>query len=154
MKKIYRLDSDYINSEIDPIIDNLQKEIYHIVEDFMETLELIEFYQLPDGSYSKHDEGLNLAICILDDYEKEKFLIFINSIYDKNRYTIKDISESVLYGIHTEKDYLGVEEYVKKIFDNYLDIYLDQDTVLDKINIYGISSLNERDKKVLESIDI
>jgi hypothetical protein len=36
----------------------------------------------------------------------------------------------------------------------YLDMYLDHDTVLDKINMYGMPSLSERDKKVLESENI
>lgn len=93
-------------------------------------------------------------VVVLDDWEKKKLIEFTDFMYDKKRYTIKDISEDVLFGKHSEKNYPGVEEKMKEIFDSYIDIYLDHDTVLDKINMYGMASLNERDKKVLESTNI
>ena len=93
-------------------------------------------------------------IVILDDWEKKRMLELTDLVYDSKRYDIKDISEEVLFGNHSEKNYPGVEEKMKEIFDSYIDMYLDHDTVLDKINMYGMASLSERDKKVLESENI
>ena len=59
-------------------------------------------------------------------------------------------TDAVLLGEHSEKTYKGIEEHMKPIFDMYLDLYLDQDAVLDKINKYGMASLTDRDKRVLE----
>ena len=47
-----------------------------------------------------------------------------------------------------------IAKKMKEIFDSYIDMYLDHDTVLDKINMYGMAALSERDKKVLESENI
>jgi len=117
-------------------------------------LELIaEISVKEDGTYGVN-EGREIMIVALDEWEMEKMIELTNLVYDSNRYTVKDISEEVLFGKHTEKDYPGVEEKVKELFDAYLDIYLDHDTVLDKINMYGMASLSERDKKVLESENI
>jgi hypothetical protein len=151
MSKIYRLDSDYTTEEINKIIEKIPTVEKNILIDFAESIDfLVEVCIKEDGTYDITD-GKEIMIVILDEWEKERMIELTNLTYDSNRYIIKDISEEVLFGKHSEKDYPGVEEKVSKIFDNYLDMYLDHDTVLDKINMYGIDSLNKRDKKVLES---
>lgn len=153
MRKIYRLDSDYTNSEVDDIINAIPKEVKENMEVMADSIDMIEIYLQEDGTYHI-SEGLDIIICILDEYEKEKILKLTDMVYERSKYSIKDISESVLFEQHTEKEYKGVEDKVKKIFDRYLDVYLDHDTVLDKINMLGMTSLSERDKKVLESANI
>ena len=154
MRKLYRLDSDYMTEEINDIIFNIPDLIKEVLVDFADALELIaEISVKEDGTYGVN-EGREIMIVALDEWEMEKMIELTNLVYDSNRYTVKDISEEVLFGKHTEKDYPGVEEKVKELFDAYLDIYLDHDTVLDKINMYGMASLSERDKKVLESENI
>ena len=121
---------------------------------FGESLDfLVEVCLKEDGTFS-YTEGKEIMVVILDDWEKKKILEFTDLVYDNKRYSMKDISEDVLFGKHSEKNYPGVEEKMKEIFDTYIDMYLDHDTVLDKINMYGMTSLNERDKKVLESENI
>lgn len=154
MRKVYRLDSDYLTEEINEIISKIPKDIKEVLTDFADALDLVaEICIKEDGTYGVN-EGKEIMIAVLYDWEMEKMIELTNLVYDSSRYTIKDISEEVLFGTHTEKDYPGVEERVKELFDTYLDIYLDHDTVLDKINMYGMTSLNERDKKVLESENI
>ena len=154
MRKIYRLDSDYETDEINEIIENIPSPTKEILIDFAESLDfLVEVCLKEDGTFS-YTEGKEIMVVILDDWEKKKILEFTDLVYDNKRYSMKDISEDVLFGKHSEKNYPGVEEKMKEIFDTYIDMYLDHDTVLDKINMYGMTSLNERDKKVLESENI
>jgi hypothetical protein len=154
MRKIYRLDSDYETDEINEIIENIPEPTKQILVDFAESLDfLVEVCRKEDGTFSR-TEGKEIMVVILDDWEKKRILELTDLVYDKNRYVIKDISEEVLFGNHSEKNYPGVEEKMKEIFESYIDMYLDHDTVLDKINMYGMASLSERDKKVLESENI
>jgi len=154
MRKVYRLDSDYTTDEINEIISNIPKDTKEILVKFADALDLIaEICIKEDGTYGVN-EGKEIMIVVLYEWEKERMIELTNLVYDNSRYTIKDISEEVLFGKHSEKDYPGVEEKVKEIFDTYLDMYLDHDLVLDKINMYGMPSLSERDKKVLESENI
>ena len=154
MRRIYRLDSDYETDEINEIIENIPNPTKQILVDFAESLDfLVEVCLKEDGTYSR-TEGKEIMVVVLDEWEKKKILEFTDLIYDNKRYSMKDISEEVLFGKHSEKNYPGVEEKMKEIFDSYIDMYLDHDTVLDKINMYGIASLSERDKKVLESENI
>jgi hypothetical protein len=154
MRKIYRLDSDYTTDEINEIISNIPKDTKDILVKFADSLDLIaEICLKEDGTYCKTD-GKEIMIVVLYEWEKERMIELTDLVYDRTKYNIKDISEEVLFGKHTEKDYPGVEEKVKEVFDTYLDMYLDHDVVLDKINMYGMPSLSERDKKVLESENI
>jgi hypothetical protein len=154
MRKIYRLDSDYTTDEINEIISNIPKDTKDILVKFADSLDLIaEICLKEDGTYCKTD-GKEIMIVVLYECEKERMIELTDLVYDRTKYNIKDISEEVLFGKHTEKDYPGVEEKVKEVFDTYLDMYLDHDVVLDKINMYGMPSLSERDKKVLESENI
>jgi hypothetical protein len=154
MRKIYRLDSIYTTDEINEIISNIPKDTKEILVKFADSLDLIaEICLKEDGTYCKTD-GKEIMIVVLYEWEKERMIELTDLVYDRTKYTIKDISEEVLFGTHTEKDYPGVEEKVKEVFDTYLDMYLDHDVVLDKINMYGMPSLSERDKKVLESENI
>ena len=154
MRKIYRLDSDYETDEINEIIENIPEPTKQILVDFAESLDfLVEVCRKEDGTFSR-TEGKEIMVVILDDWEKKRILELTDLVYDSKRYDIKDISEEVLFGNHSEKNYPGVEEKMKEIFDSYIDMYLDHDTVLDKINMYGMASLSERDKKVLESENI
>jgi hypothetical protein len=150
MKRIYRLVSDYTKPELDEINDCMPKEVRDLMERFADSIEMVESYLSEDGTYNSED-GKDVMLCILDEFEKKKMLELMDLVFDGRRYTIVDISEDVLFGNHSEKDYKGAEEHMECIFNAYLDMCLDQDTVLDKINKYGIASLNERDKKVLES---
>lgn len=153
-RRIYRLDSDYETDEINEIIEGMPDTTKEILVDFAESLDfLVEACRKEDGTYSR-TEGKEIMIVILDDWEKKRMLELTDLVYDKKRYAIKDISEDVLFGKHSENNYPGVEEKMKHIFDSYISMYLDSDTVLDKINIYGIDSLTERDKKVLENNNI
>lgn len=154
MRKIYRLDSDYETDEINKIIEKIPDSTKEILVDFAESLDfMVEVCLKEDGTFGKTD-GKEVMIVILDDWEKKKMLELTDLVYDNKRYVIKDISEDVLFGKHSENNYPGVEEKMKEIFDSYIDMYLDHDTVLDKINMYGIESLTEIDKKVLESSNI
>lgn len=153
MKKIYRLDSDFTQEELDEINSNMPYETKQLMESFAVSIEMLETYLQEDGTYHE-SEGKDVMIVILDEWEREKMFRLMDLVFDRSRYTIVDISEDVLFGKHSEKDYIGVEDTMTPIFDMYLDMYLDHDTILDKINMYGISSLTERDKKVLESENI
>ena len=153
MKKIYRLDSDFTQEELDEINSNMPYETRELMESFAGSIEMLETYLQEDGTYHP-SEGKDVMIVILDEWERERMFRLMDLIFDRSRYKIVDISVDVLFGRHSEKTYVGTEDEMKQIFDMYLDMYLDQDTVLDKINMYGISSLTERDRRVLESTDI
>lgn len=153
MRKIYRLDSDLTQEELDEINSNMPYEARELMEIFAGSIEMVETYLKEDGTYHP-SEGKDVMIVILDEWEKEKMSELMDMVFDPSKYEMSDISEDVLFGRHSEKTYVGTEDKMKPIFDSYLDDYLDQNTVLDKINMYGISSLSERDRRVLESADI
>jgi hypothetical protein len=149
MRRIYKFESDYTNSEIKSIVEKLPNHITNMLFDFSKKIDYVEVCKKEDGTFDLYD-GTDVCIVIVDEWEKKKMIDIIITIFNIHRYKIMDITDDVLFGKHSEKYYNGVEEYVKVIFEKYLNTYLDVDTVLDKINKYGINSLTKRDLHVLD----
>ena len=129
--------------------------------EFIESSEKLDLYKKADGTFIlteiyDYDEEINedidsdVILTIADEY-KVNNLNRVFEKFDKDRFYLEDITDDVLSGDHTEKDYKNVEDYVIELFDIYLEEFLTKDMVLDKINKFGIESLKEIDIKVLES---
>jgi len=154
MRKIYRIESDYTNVEHAEIAKSTPLDILNLILRLADRIEYAEAYRKEDGSFDLHEGTTDVTIAILDDWEKKEMIDVYGLALDERRLHMEDITEEVLFGLHSENDYKGTEEHMKGIFDLYLDLYLDQDAVLDKICKYGMASLSERDKMVLESTNI
>lgn len=149
MRRIYKVESDYTKQEVGEIIEGMTEYDRKPLWDFAEKMEFVDAYRKEDGCFDI-EEGNEITIIIADEWERKKMVELMHGFLDLSRYSIEDITDAVLLGEHSEKTYKGIEEHMKPIFDMYLDLYLDQDAVLDKINKYGMASLTERDKRVLE----
>jgi hypothetical protein len=66
--------------------------------------------------------------------------------------TVEDITDEVLYGQHDMEIYGFLKENVIITFDDYIDNYITKDIILDKINLYGVESLTENDKRILSDL--
>jgi hypothetical protein len=72
MRKIYRLDSDYLTEEVNEIISKIPKVTKETITKFVDYLDLIEEICIKeDGTYGK-DEGKEIMIVVLYEWEKEK----------------------------------------------------------------------------------
>jgi hypothetical protein len=96
--------------------------------------------------FSETKDGLDMLYVFLD-IEKQK------KIYDLfKKYSVlssyKDLTKNFLY--QKNLDIIFNNDEFKKILIKFLDSNLDKDTVLDKINDLGISSLNEIDYNILK----
>jgi hypothetical protein len=96
--------------------------------------------------FSETKDGLDMLYVFLD-IEKQK------KIYDLfKKYSVlssyKDLTKIFLY--QKNLDIIFNNDEFKKILIKFLDSNLDKDTVLDKINDLGISSLNEIDYNILK----
>jgi hypothetical protein len=96
--------------------------------------------------FSETKDGLDTLYVFLD-IEKQK------KIYDLfKKYSVlssyKDLTKNFLY--QKNLDIIFNNDEFKKILIKFLDSNLDKDTVLDKINDLGISSLNEIDYNILK----
>jgi hypothetical protein len=125
MKRIYKLSSSYEQNEIESMLEKAPVEILQEI-----------------GNSGKDPlDGVYIA----DELGMHRISELIGSVLDESRYSIEDITESVVFGKHSEES-----ETHKAIFEEYLDKHLTIDAVLDKINKYGMASLTKRDFKALE----
>ena len=85
----------------------------------------------------------------LPDFQVKKVLdVFSKHNFD---YKVSDVTDKVILG-DIQKQYPEVEDLTPMIFQNFRIENTSIDDVLDKINEKGISSLDEIDKQILESI--
>ena len=97
----------------------------------------------------RHSTAHLMAQAIMELFPKDSVQLGIGPTIENGFYYDIEMNSKL-----TEEHLKQIEEKMKEIFDSYIDMYLDHDTVLDKINMYGMTSLSERDKKVLESTNI
>ena len=93
--------------------------------------------------------GLSIGLCT-EEYASE-FKKYDDIIHEgmSGFTTIEDITDEVLYGKHNMEIYGFLKESVIITFDNYIENNITKDIILDKINLYGIDSLSDNDKRVL-----
>lgn len=66
---------------------------------------------------------------------------------------IREVTEDILYNRLSVSDYaiFSKEDRHMEILDQYIQVNLNVDRILDKISIYGIESLTPVDKSILQS---
>lgn len=129
--KIYKISTDLTNEKDEYLKSNLTRE---------EEKKIFRYFE--DGNISYDLVGEDNFITSYFLCSKE-VLDYITSLFYKYevKFEISDITNDFLIGKVNIDD---------KDFQNYLLENLDIDTILDKINEFGIESLNEVDKSILK----
>ncbi len=129
--------------QVDEIVEGLDRAAHGILTDFAERIDYVEFID---------DRGFEASICSLSEVELDEAISMMDSLYGKERYSWRDVTEEIIL----ERHELGCpEEATRKVLESmierHLDKYLTKDDVLDKISTLGMKSLRKRDYKILES---
>ena len=129
--KIYKISTDLTNERDEYLKSNLTRE---------EEKKIFRYFENGNISYDlvgKDNFITSYFLC------SKEVLDYITSLFYKYevKFEISDITNDFLIGKVNIDD---------KDFQNYLLENLDIDTILDKINEFGIESLNEVDKSILK----
>jgi len=129
--KIYKISTDLTNEKDEYLKSNLTRE---------EEKKIFRYFENGNISYDLVGEDNFITSYFLCSKE---VLDYITSLFYKYevKFEISDITNDFLIGKVNIDD---------KDFQNYLLENLDIDTILDKINEFGIESLNEVDKSILK----
>jgi hypothetical protein len=128
----YRIKTSLTKEQSEKIVDSLTP-----IE-----IERLESYKLK--AYDEETNGKINSYIISDRYVFTRILLFLRQKDIDFEY--EDISDSVLTGDIVFKDTI-FEDDVNEFIKNNITV----DHILDKINKFGIDSLSENDKIVLES---
>jgi hypothetical protein len=101
--------------------------------------DIFKFYK----SLTISEVSEKLSICVMNDVELFAFNKFVELTGMK--YDIKDVTVDVILGNFKTDDYT-----TNIIINPFLEDILTVDIILDKINIKGLKSLSEVDKKILK----
>ena len=148
--RIYRFISSFSEEDTTLGLERLPKTIQDFLSDFINEY---NFYDLRyDGKVCHWSDGhLYLSVGMCPEEYTIEFKKWDDIIHEgmEGFTTVEDITDEVLYGKHDLEVYGFLKENVMITFDDYIENYITKDIILDKINLYGIDSLSENDKRVL-----
>lgn len=109
-------------------------------------LNILSDKDLKNIAYSENEKGQDLIYVFLELDKQEK----IHNLFKKYDVLLsyKNLTSSFLFQKDLNPIFNGGD--FKQILFDFLDNNLDKDTILDKINVMGIDSLNEIDYKILQ----
>ena len=148
--KIYRFISSFSEEDTTIGLDRLPKTTQDFLVDFVSQYDLYDLkYNGKVCHWSEGDMCLSVGFCT-DEYAIE-FKKWDDIIHEgmEGFTTVEDITDEVLYGKHDLEVYGFLKENVMITFDDYIENNITKDIILDKINLYGIDSLSENDKRIL-----
>lgn len=124
----------------EPNCDFMKKKIFKFL------LNILTDKDLNNIAYSENEIG-NDMIYVFLDLDKHKKIYNLFKKYDV-LLSYKNLTSSFLFQKDLNPIFNGGD--FKEILFDFLDNNLDKDTILDKINVMGIDSLNEIDYKILQ----
>jgi hypothetical protein len=148
--RIYRFISSFSEEETTIGLDKFEKETKDFLIDFANRYDFFDLRY--DGKVCHWRDGdlyLSVGFCP-EEYaiEFKKWDAIIHEGMDGFT-KVEDITDEVLYGKHDMEIYGFLKENMIITFDDYIENYITKDIILDKINLYGIESLSENDKRIL-----
>ena len=151
--KIYKIITSYKSDDTGKVFDSLPKEIQNIIMDLVDKYEWYDFKY--DGKVCHWRDGdleCSVGICPEDFItEFKKWDDYLHK--DCEGYTyVYDITDEVLYGQHEYEIYGFFKEHIQMFFEEYIVKHITKDHILDKINLYGIESLTDNDKRILDGL--
>lgn len=135
-----------VNNELeaDDQLNSLHRVKIDIFTDFLKKVRFVEF-DIPPSSVS---------YLILNDYD----ILFLEKVLNEAgiESKIEDITNDVLLGREIQTELFNdrgesVSDQIKSMINDFYNNHITVDIILDKINQFGINSLSQRDKGVLES---
>jgi len=138
--KIIKLEYIDVPQEfIDSGRSSFSQEDLDLIDEFDENLQYIELED--DVNWIEPTIGIF----------SEEFIVFIKSMCEKYevKYKITDITDEHIYSSSAFEEFLNKYSDKKKDIENYILYNTSVDDILDKINKFGIDSINEIDKKIL-----
>jgi hypothetical protein len=151
--RIYRIISSFTEEESTNGLSKLPKETYDMLIDFVDKY---YFYELRyDGKICHWREGdLSLSVGICPEEHVKDIKMWDTIIHEglEGFTKIEDITDEVLYGKHDMDVYGFIKENILITFEDYIVNNITKDIILDKINLYGIDSLTENDKRILSDL--
>jgi hypothetical protein len=154
MERIFRLISTHSNEESKSGLTNITESEFDFMQNLLDNDDCVD---LKYDGYKYNPEGnIEMLIIRFDNDALERLLdidkkLHVNSLgYTK----VEDITKDVLYTMHDTSIYGIYEQDVLKMFYNYKLDYITKDDILDKICEYGISSITENERNVLQDLPL
>jgi hypothetical protein len=148
--RIYKIISSFKEEDTAKGLNKLPK----VTQDML--IELVRKYEFYDFKYdgkvchwSKGDMELSIGFCPVEYVREIKKWDDIIHEGVEGYTHIYDITDEVLYSRHDMEVYGFFKEELMISFDDYIVEYITKDIILDKINLYGVESLTENDKRIL-----
>lgn len=95
------------------------------------------------------ENGFTAMYATISDNQIEK--LFLEYVKHEINFSYEDITKNVLFGEFPKLEDEEKNNNLQAITKLFVEDYLDVNTVLEKISKMGIKSINEIDKRVLES---
>lgn len=154
MEKIFRILSTHTSDETERGLKNITLYEYEFMVNLFNDLDCIDFKF--DGKRYNPKGYIEVLFTRFDDEKLDKFLEIDRKLHeDSSGWTkVEDITKQVLYTIHDTSMYGLFEKDILEMFHRYKTDYITKDDILDKIWEYGISSITENDKNILNDLPL
>lgn len=151
MKRIFKIVTSFTDEQSFDRLCNLDDSELVKMLDLEYNPNFKSFYFDGDVCHWKNGH-LQMYIFIADRDELDEILIIDSKLHiGLDGFTkYEDITEDILYDVHDLSVYGYAMENMEALFHFYRRDHLTKDVILDKILKYGIDSLTENDRKILE----
>lgn len=138
--KFIKLTVKHNLQHIEDMVTKLDKSYIEKMNELYDSFKCVEFTTV---------EGLEVMYAVVDDFIIEK--LFKEYMNCEISFSYEDITKSVLFGQIPEIS-REEEKHLDYLISEFIDENLELDIVLDKINECGISSLTDKDRRILEIV--
>lgn len=144
--KFIKVTTKHTELELKKIITECDEYELDQIKDSYSELDYVEFID---------ENGFVGMYCIMNDLISKKLVTFY--VEKSIKFTFEDLSKDILFENEIKKDYKllsnkdkTANEEINELSLSFYESNINVDTILDKINEKGISSLNEIDKNILK----
>jgi len=138
--KFIKVITEHTQEEMDGLVSEFDEITFDRLLNLYNSFNYVEFYT---------EEGKTAMYASLNVRQIEQ--LFSEFIKHEVKFSFEDITKQVLFGTIPKIENEEKNNCLEAIVNMFIDENLDTDVVLDKINELGITSISERDKKVLEA---
>ena len=151
--RIYRFTSSFSEEATAKGLERLPKATKDMLIELSTKYESYDFRY--DGNTCHWKDGdLSLSIVFCPEKYADEVRKWDDIVHEgmEGFTKIEDITDEVLFGQHGMEAYGFFKEELTFSFDDYIVESITKDIVLDKISLYGIESLTENDKRILDDL--
>jgi hypothetical protein len=141
--KFIKVITEHTQEEMDGLVSEFDEITFDRLLNLYNSFNYVEFYT---------EEGKTAMYASLYEHQIEQ--LFSEFIKHEVKFSYEDTTKQILFGNLPILEDEKLNKNLQGILNLFIDENLDTDVVLDKISEMGISSISERDKKILNSQSI